>query len=304
MTLPNFLILGAARCGTTSLHYYLAEHPDVCMSAIKEPNYFLFEQTPTGPVPCIANDRRLLTKSVPERERYERLFTRPAAAIGEASPLYLYTRETPELIRTALPDARLIAIVREPVDRAWSHFTYVNDDLGDDVVPAFARAVDAEIGKGYEPYRIGSHFLRLSAYAEQLERYRATFPAKQLLVVSYDDLTQRTPETLARICTFLGIDGTFDFDTSVQYNPSSGEKSAIARVDRVIRPLYPHLKKALPAAVTGRLARSRAKLRAAARVNSAVALPPALLARLDEHFAPDLNWLGREVDITFPARNR
>lgn len=304
MTLPNFLILGAARCGTTSLHYYLAEHPNVCMSAIKEPNYFLFEQTPTGPVPCIADDRRLVTKSVPERERYERLFAGSAAAVGEASPLYLYTRETPQLIRAALPDARLIAIVREPVDRAWSHFTYVNDHLGDDVVPAFEQAADAEIGKGYEPYRTGTHFLRLSAYAQQLDRYRATFPAEQLLVISYDDLIHRTSATLARICAFLGIDDTFRFDTSVQYNPSSGQTSGIARVDRMIRPMYPYLKKALPAAVTGRLARGRAKLRAAARVDSAVELPAELLVRLDDYFAPDLDWLRREVDITFPARNR
>lgn len=304
MTLPNFLILGAARCGTTSLHYYLAEHPEVCMSAIKEPNYFLFAQTPTGPVPHIGDDRRLLTKSVSERERYERLFARPATAIGEASPLYLYTRETPDLIRSALPDARLIAIVRDPIDRAWSHFTYVYDDLGTDAVPAFVRAADAEIGKGYEPYRTGTHFLRLSSYAEQLERYRVTFPAEQLLVVSYDDLIQRTSETLARICRFLGIDDTFGFDTSVQYNPSSGEQSGIARLDRMIRPMYPYLKKALPAAVTGSLARARAKLRAAARVDSAVELPADLLARLDTYFAPDLDWLRREADITFPARTR
>jgi hypothetical protein len=304
VSLPNFLILGAARSGTTSLHYYLAEHPDVCMSAIKEPNYFLFEQTPQGPVPCIGDDRRLLTKSVPERARYERLFTHPAAAIGEASPLYLYTRETPHLIRSAGPDARLIAIVREPIDRAWSHFTYVNDGLGADAVPAFTEAVDTELDKGYEPYRTGTHFLRLSAYAEQLDRYRATFPPEQLLVLSYDDVIGDTNEALARICAFLGVDHGFAFDTTVQYNPSSGETSGIARLDRVIRPAYPYLKKALPAAVTGRLARGRAKLRAAARVDTAVELPTDLLTRLDDYFAPDREWLQRETGITFPPRTR
>src|SRR3954447_26712271 len=128
--LPTFLVLGAARCGTTSLHYYLAEHPDICMSTIKEPNHFLFAQTATGPKPCIADDRRLLAKSVPERDRYERLFPVAAAAVGEASPLYLYTRETPGLIRAALPDARLIAIVREPVERAWSPLLFANHHLG------------------------------------------------------------------------------------------------------------------------------------------------------------------------------
>ena len=203
MTLPNFLILGAARCGTTSLHYYLAEHPDVCMSSIKEPNFFLFEQD--GRRPCIA-DQRLMTKSVRQRTAYERLFIRPAAAVGEASPLYLYTRETPHLIRAAVPDARLIAIVREPVDRAWSHFVYVHDDLGTRALDAFAHAVQTEIGLGYEPYQTGTHFLRLSAYAEQLERYRNVFPAEQLLVLSYDDLIGRSDMALTRICSFLGVD--------------------------------------------------------------------------------------------------
>ena len=304
MTLPNFLILGAARCGTTSLHYYLAEHPDACMSAIKEPNFFLFEQTSTGSTPLIADDRRLIAKSVPDRARYERLFTQPAAAVGEASPLYLYTRETPELIRGLIPRARLIAIVREPIDRAWSHFSYVHDDLGDDTAPAFARAVNEEVGKGYEPYRTGTHFLRLSAYAEQLQRYRALFPDEQLLVLSYEDLTRDTAASLARICAFLGVDDTYTFDTSVQYNPSSGETSGIARLDRMAKPLYPYLKRTLPAALSGRLARSRAKLRASARTDHDVQLPDDLRARLDAYFAPDREWLQREQGITFTERTR
>ena len=302
MTLPNFLILGAARCGTTSLHYYLAEHPDVCMSSIKEPNFFLFEQTSAGPQRCI-DDERIVTKSVPDRDRYERLFATRAAAVGEASPLYLYTRETPTLIQSTVPHARLIAIVREPVERAWSHFAYVYDDLGADAIPMFQRTVDDEIGKPYEPYRTGTHFLRLSAYAEQLDRYRDVFPADQLLVINYDDLIRRTSETLARICAFLGIDASFGFDTTVKYNPSSGERSLVARLDRVVRPAYPYLKRALPATVTGRLARSRAKLRAGAREGGTLQLPDDLRAKLDDYFAPDAAWLAREAGITFaPAR--
>ncbi|HEU5035245.1 MAG TPA: sulfotransferase [Mycobacteriales bacterium] len=297
--LPNFLVLGAARCGTTSLHYYLAEHPDVVMSAIKEPNYFLFRQTGEGPRPCIADDRRLLAKSVPDRDRYERLFPHPAAAVGEASPLYLYTCETPELIRAQAPAAKLIAIVREPVERTWSHFVYVNDDLGDRTVDAFADAVERELPLPYEPYRTGTHFVRLSAYAEQLQRYRDTFPAEQLLVVRYDDLVGATADTLARICRFLGIDDGFEFDTTVRYNPSSGEQSLVARVDRMLRPAFPYLKRALPASVTGRLARGRARVRAAQRQDAQVPLPPALLDRLRTHFAPDLAWLEQHESVRF-----
>jgi len=299
VTLPNFLILGAARCGTTSLHYYLAEHPDVCMSSIKEPNYFLFDESGRA---CI-DDRRIVAKSVPDRARYERLFARPAAAVGEASPLYLYNRETPALIRKAVPEARLIAIVREPVERTWSHFVYVNDDLGDRTVSAFRDSVEQELGLPYEPYRTGTHFVRLSAYAEQLERYRDVFPAEQLLVVGYGDLIRRTPETLAAICRFLDIDDSFGFDTSVQYNPSSGEQSLVARVDRLVRPAFPYLKKALPASVTGRLARGRARLRAASRSDAAPPIPTDLRAQLNAHFAPDREWLSREAGVTFGSED-
>lgn len=297
MTLPNFLILGAARCGTTSLHYYLAEHPDVCMSSIKEPNYFLFDATGHA---CI-DDRRIVAKSVPDRARYEKLFASRAAGVGEASPLYLYNRETPALIHHAIPDARLIAIVREPVERTWSHFVYVNDDLGAETAPAFRAAVERELGLGYEPYRTGTHFVRLSAYAEQLQRYRQLFANEQLLVIGYDDLIHRTPETLALICRFLGIDDTFAFDTSVQYNPSSGEQSWVARLDRIVRPAFPYIKRALPASMTGRLARGRAKLRAASRSDGAPPIPTDLRATLDTHFAPDREWLAREAGVTFSS---
>ncbi len=297
--LPSFLVLGAARCGTTSLHYYLDQHPDVCMSSIKEPNYFLFRQTPTGPRPCIGDDRRLLAKSVPDRARYERLFARDAPARGEASPLYLYTRETPALVHEQAPDARLIAIVREPVERTWSHFAYVYDDLGERTTEAFAAAVERELPLPYEPYRTGTHFVRPSAYAEQLRRYREVFARDRLLVVGYDALIRETSATLAQICAFLGVDDSFAFDTAVRYNPSSGEQSLVARLDRVVRPTFPYLKRALPAPVTGRLARGRARLRAAQRTDAGPPLPAELRARLDEHFAPDVAWLAHEEGITF-----
>lgn len=299
--LPTFLVLGAARCGTTSLHYYLAEHPDIAMSAIKEPNYFLFRQTPDGPVACIADDRRLLAKSVPERDRYERLFAGPASAVGEASPLYLYTRETPQLIRQAVPDARLIAVVREPVERTWSHFVYVNDDLGDRTTAAFADAVERELPLGYEPYRTGTHFVRPSAYAEQLQRYRDVFDPQQLLVVSYDDLVDRTATTMAQIFRFLGVDDSVVPDTSVRYNPSSGERSLVARVDRLVRPTFPYLKRALPARLTGRLARTRARVRASRRTTDGPHIPAETRQRLAAHFRPDVEWLERHADIRFSS---
>jgi hypothetical protein len=297
--LPTFFVLGAARCGTTSLHYWLAQHPDIAMSAIKEPNHFLFRPGPDGgPQACIADDRRLLAKSVPDRTAYERLFPAGGArAAGDASPLYLYTRETPQLIADAAPDARLVAIVREPVDRAWSHFVYVNGDLGERAPEAFAAAARAELPLGYEPYRTGTHFLRLSRYAEQLQRYLAVFARDRLLVLSYDDLVGDPPTALRRVCELVGVDAGFGFDTSVRYNPSSGGTSWFGRVDRAVRPLFPYVKRVLPSRVAGGLAARRARWRATSRDDTQVVLPADLLAELDQHFAPDREWLAAEAGI-------
>jgi hypothetical protein len=298
--LPTFFVLGAARCGTTSLHYWLAQHPDIAMSAIKEPNHFVFRQGENGPEPCIADDRRLLAKSVPDRTAYERLF--PSVGVretGDASPLYLYTRETPELIAGAVPDARLIAVVREPVDRAWSHFVYVNDDLGDDGPEEFARAVKRELPLGYEPYRTGTHFVRLSGYAEQLERYLAVFPRDRLLVLSYDVLVRDPAAALIRVCEVLDVDAAFAFDTSVAYNPSSGASSPFGRIDRALRPAFPYIKRALPSGIAGRLAARRARLRATHRSQQAIRPTEATRQLLAEHFERDVTWLARETGITF-----
>jgi hypothetical protein len=270
------------------------------MSAIKEPNHFVFRPGANGPQPCIADDRRLLAKSVPDRTAYRRLF--PDGGVreaGDASPLYLYTRETPELIADAVPDARLIAVVREPTDRAWSHFVYVNDDLGDDAPEQFARAVENELPLGYEPYRTGTHFVRLSRYAEQLERYLAVFPRERLLVLSYDVLVRDPAAALRQICQLLGVDPTFGFDTSVAYNPSSGASSPFGRIDRALRPAFPYIKRALPSGIAGRLAARRARLRAARRGDQVVAPTEATRRLLAEHFAPDVAWLAREAAITF-----
>src|SRR4051794_29275278 len=270
------------------------------MSPIKEPNPFIFRPGPDGPQPCIADDRRLLTKSVPDRTAYEKLF--PAGGVraaGDASPLYLYTRETPELIVSAVPDARLVAVVRQPVDRAWSHFVYVNDELGDAAPGAFARAARAELPLGYEPYRTGTHFVRLSRYAEQLERYLAVFPRDRLLVLSYDVLVRDPATALRRVCELVGVDPSYDFDTSVRYNPSSDGSSAFARIDRALRPAFPYLKRVLSGAVAGRLASRRAELRAAHRGGQVVEMTTDVRAELAEHFRPDCEWLARVTGITF-----
>lgn len=294
--LPDFLVLGAPRSATTSLHYYLQQHPAVAMSLTKEPNYFLFDNRGGTASPLIA-EPRIVAKSVTDRAGYERLFpaTNPGA-IGEASPLYLYTAGTPALIAATLPEAKLIAVVREPVARAYSHFTYVNDGLGDRAPAAFVDAVKTELPLPDTPYRSGTHSLRLGRYAPQLQRYLDTFARDRLLVLSFADVQHRAATTMARVCRFLGVDATFSFDASQRYAPSgvAGRWS----LDRALKPLRPHVKRMLPPRLAGRLARHRATAQAG-HAGPSAAVPDEVRDLLADYYAVSNEWLKSEFNITF-----
>jgi hypothetical protein len=294
---PNFLVVGAPRAATTSLHYYLAQHPDVVMSTIKEPNYFLFDQEGDGK-PFVVDDPRITAKSVSKPAAYAKLFPRSAAAIGEASPLYLYTEQTPPLVARTLPEVRIIAIVREPAERALSHFTYMWTGAADGVIDGFEAAVLAELPLADSPYRPGTHHLRLGRYAAQLQRWCDVVPRERLLVLDYRELTGSAASSMRRVSEFLGVDAGFAYDIETQYNPSTTGSSASlsGRVERLIRPAVPYIKRALPATMSGRLAHQRAKARAAAR-STGQALPPSLVDTLNAYYANDIEWVRNEFGI-------
>jgi hypothetical protein len=297
--LPTFLMIGPPRSATTSLHYLLAQHPEVCMSLTKEPNFFLFDHSGPRPRPLVADDRRIVAKSVTDRADYERLFPDPtASAVGEVSPLYLYTRETPRLIAELLPDAKLIAILREPVERAFSHFTYVDDGVAEDATEAFAAYVARELPLDDEPYRPGTHYLRLGRYAAQLQRYLDVFPRDQVYVGTYADLVGRPEETMREICRFLGVDDGFGFDVATRYNASTATGRVRRSLDRFVKPARPYLKRALPPRLAGAAARRRAEGRA--RHHGAPTAVPAQLGELlGDYYAADYSWLQAELGVTF-----
>ncbi len=121
--LPDFLIIGAARAGTTALHSYLRQAPDIFMPAHKEPNFFAFEDEALA---CRGPGAEFINNSVTRMADYRTLFAGagPGQRLGEASPLYLYSPKAPERIAHHLPEVRMVAILRNPVDQAFSHFLY------------------------------------------------------------------------------------------------------------------------------------------------------------------------------------
>jgi hypothetical protein len=205
VALPDFLIIGAPKAGTTALHAALAAHPGLFMTAIKEPKFFLSD----GPPPDRGGPGDALTyrEHVWRRADYEALFDAAPAGVprGESTPLYLYDRAAIDRIRALIPGARLIVILRDPVERAhsnWTHLWSAGLEPVGDFLSACAQE-DRRVAAGWASFW---HYTRVGRYGEQLEHLFEVFPREQVLVFRYRDLVDRPAATLDRICAFLGVE--------------------------------------------------------------------------------------------------
>ncbi|HLH58460.1 MAG TPA: sulfotransferase [Streptosporangiaceae bacterium] len=205
MALPDFLVIGAPKAGTTALHAALARHPALYMSPIKEPKFFLSD----GPPPTRGGPGDALTyrEHVWRRQDYEALFDGvPAGTLaGEATPLYMYDRDAMRRIRDTIPRAKLIAVVRDPVERAHSNWTHLWS-AGLEPVGDFVQACAQEqrrIDAGWASFW---HYVGLGRYGEQLRHIFTLFPREQVHVIRYRRLVDQPARTLDGICDFLGVD--------------------------------------------------------------------------------------------------
>jgi hypothetical protein len=203
---PDFLVIGAPKAGTSALHAALATHPQVFATTPKEPKYWLCDDAPPpswrGP-----GDAHSQQEWVWRRTDYERLFAGAAEGQlrGESTPFYLWSRGAHRRIAEALPNVRLIAVVRDPIDRAYSNWMHLwSDGLEPvaDFVEAFEQQ-DRRVAAGWAPFW---RYRDLGLYGEQLAHLRRTFPAEQILVLRYRELVDEPAATLDRACRFLGIE--------------------------------------------------------------------------------------------------
>ena len=233
MRLPDFLIIGAARSGTTALYSYLRQCPRVFMPGNKEPNFFAFD----GTVPDFRGPGAdFLNNSVTDLGAYAALFEdAPADAIlGEASPLYLFSERAPGRIRHHVPHVRMIAILRNPVDQAFSHFMYAQkwriEPLDD-----FVAALDAEEERLAESWQYLFGYSRFPRYGEQLERYFALFPRGQFFIRTYDEFCEDPAGVFSDMLAFIGADPAFRPDMSSRPNPGGTARSGAVQ-DFLMRP--------------------------------------------------------------------
>jgi hypothetical protein len=205
MTLPDFLVIGAPKAGSTALHAALAQHPALYMSAVKEPKFFLSD----GPPPARGGpgDVQTYREHVWRRADYEALFdAAPAGALrGESTPLYLHDPAAHRRMHALVPDAKLIAVLRDPVERAHSNWTHLWS-AGLETIDDFVRACEEEPRRIEAGWASFWHYISLGKYAEQLEHLFSLYPREQVLVLRYLSMVDRPAETLDRICTFLDVE--------------------------------------------------------------------------------------------------
>jgi len=306
--LPNFLVIGAPRSGTTTLHYSLGQHPEVFVSGNKETNFFLFEDSGEPPAGMSAEEyRRQRARSVTALDDYAELFAEASdehRAIGEASPAYLMFPEVAERIRQRLPDARLVAILRQPVDQALSLYTARSG--GDLPANGLAEAFIDTLASGATGWpggqRDGRPIAEYGLYHRHLLPYFERFAPAQIKVVLFEDLQRDSAALFADLFRFLGVDDRFRPDLSHRYNESGTPRSAMLhqalsgspQIKRLLRRILPHQ-------TAYHLARLQHRLRGA-NLNRTPALPPALRRELTERFyADDIvaleRLLGRDLTV-------
>lgn len=279
MPLPNFLIIGAAKSGTTAVARYLDQHPDVFVCRMKETDFFAYDPDTDAGLRAWSGARHVFP--VRTLEAYAALFddAGDARAVGEASPLYLESPRAAERIRETLPDVRLIALLRDPVARAWSGF--LMNVLQGREDPA-AGLTDA------------SHYVRIGFYSAQVRRYLELFPRERIRIRLYDDLEDDPQELMRDLYAFLDVDPGFAPDLAVRHNvgdyPRHRRWNAVLRNAPLSRALGPRAP-----------AWARRFVNALRRSNSAPPppLPPEMRARLRALYRDDVlalqDLIGRDL---------
>lgn len=266
--LPNFFIVGAAKSGTTSLYEYLRQHPEVYMAPIKETHHFSTDLNPDAFRP---NYARSLNKDISrwlqgdmkegifhafvrDWNQYMQLFrlVTDQKAIGEVTNSYLYSSEAAANIRRRFPHARIIMMLRNPAERAFSHYL-MDLRIGYETAD-FMTALKKDMARNPKGWGISNMYIEIGQYAQQVKRYLDTFPAEQLRIYLFDDFVQNPEEIMRDLFRFLGVRDDVHIDFSRRYNPSFIPKNRFITLLNAQKRFRDWVKSMLP-----RSLRSRAK---------------------------------------------
>ncbi len=275
---PNLFLVGAPKCGTSALHTYLAQHPDVFMSEPKEPHFFCTDVS----APFAIRDAAA----------YEGLFAKARTPVaGESSATYLYSRIAAQKLRAYNPDAHIIAMLRNPLEMLPSLHSQKRVN-GTEEYASFSEALAAERRRKageLEPRGAFPFYYDAAMYSEQLERFFATFPRDQLHIIVFDDFKRDAAGVYEGVLTFLGL-------------PPFRPNLKIINSNKRVRNRALHEVLQNPASLVNQLPKplSTFTYKALDRLNSApqarTPLEPEVAERLKRDFKPEVDRLGRLLD--------
>jgi hypothetical protein len=296
--LPNLLIVGAAKAGTTSLHALISRHPAAFMSEPKEPRFFAYEgERPEefgGPG---AGD--LINSVIKTRAEYERLFAgvTDERVVGESSPAYLYSPVAAARIRETIPDAKMVVLLRDPAERAYSHWV---DNVGSGWEPVqdFARVLDLAEERRQQNWWRKWDYIGHGFYAEQLRRYIERFRKDQLKVLMFDDIRGPNARGLDDLFTFLELDPSLLAQQQLPRANAGGlpRSHALTALMSQRNPVRSALRHVLPAGMRRRLRQGLVE-----RNTAKPPLDPHARARLQEIYRADITELEGLLDRDLSA---
>ncbi|MFC2114784.1 sulfotransferase [Bacteroidota bacterium] len=245
-TKPNFFIIGAAKAGTTSLYRYLNQHPGIYFSPVKEPNFFSTDIKPESfksdyrkQTPILGNkyfkDKPLKDvhlSFIRNEDYYFQLFenVKKETAIGECSTSYLFSTQAAKEIYSFNPDARIISILRNPIERALSHYL-MGVRFGYTSKP-FRETIEEDMRAKEKGWGISKLYIELGFYWEQLQRYIDLFNKNNLRFYLTDELTNNPQQLLSDVYHFLEVE-----DMEIQDNGKFNE-ARIPKYKKLNKILY------------------------------------------------------------------
>lgn len=233
---PNFFLVGAAKAGSTSVAHYLGEHPQIYLSPIKEPNYFSradidpkhFRELLKKRIALFDEDKYFTSSEFPSlhaayltnEQHYKMLFQKAGEKqiTGEASVSYLWSPTAPQEIYNANPNAKIIMVLRNPIDRAFSH--YLMDIRVNFTKLTLMDALKKDLESPFKTWNANSKYIDLGLYSAQIQRYYNIFPKQNVKIILFDTLKKNTQLEMRNLFGFLNVDPEFTPDFNKKYNES------------------------------------------------------------------------------------
>lgn len=280
MTLPNFMMIGVAKAGTTSFFRYLDQHPQIYMCPIKGSNYFGYEDALDWKWSDEGDPPLLRHFQVSTFEDFEALFSGATdeIAIGEVSPQYFRCPTAASRIHSSIPNVKLVASLRNPADRAFSGFM-MRTRRGE-----LVKSFQAELTPESSHVKEGFYYFRM-------KRFFDTFPKERIKIYLFEEFKKDPTQIMVDLYNFLDVDTNFTPDTSIKHNPGAVPKS------RILNRLFYHptlvqsAKLMLPESI-----QETAKQTRRLNLKTTPKLPPDLRAELIDFYREDILKLEELID--------